>query len=218
MDFVASHQTSLGGKFLSLLPAIMTALVSASLFFFVPASWAALPVAAAVMLGVMMPLGMWMGLSILMNIFFKNEIENNATTIAVMTITTVVGIAVAVLVALFLPFFAPLLVGIILLAIAIVSVSLVNLFFAFIGICAIASMEKIQFGWLTVGCCFPFCFPLHSLFCYSSFVPRKRPCSPYLPSAAVVLRRFLCLPFIASWGEKKKNNYSRRECIDIRRL
>jgi hypothetical protein len=119
---------------LLLLPAIMTILVSASLFFFVPTGWAALPVAVAVMLGVTVPLATWTGLSI-----FENEKTKAKVIITAMSIAILVGIAAAVLSALFLPSFMPLLMGIILSALAIAPVSFFSLGWAIIGICSIVS-------------------------------------------------------------------------------
>ncbi|MDR0428562.1 MAG: hypothetical protein LBG86_00820 [Puniceicoccales bacterium] len=131
-------------EFLALLPAVMTILVSASLFFFVPTNWAALPVAAAVMLGVAIPSATWIRLGVLSNIFSVLEIRNNASIIAAMAITIAIGIAAAVLSALFLPSFAPLLAGIILSALAIVPASFVNLLWATAGICKIVSTTILK--------------------------------------------------------------------------
>jgi hypothetical protein len=132
-DFMKEH------KFLALLPAVVTILVSASLFFFVPTSWAALPVAAAVMLGVAVPSATWMGLSLLSKPFSVFEIKNNISIITAMAIVIAIGIAAAVLSALFLPSFMPLLMGIILSTLAIVPVSFFSLGWAIIGICSIVS-------------------------------------------------------------------------------
>jgi hypothetical protein len=143
---------SFAKKSLILLPAVMTILVSASLFLFVPASWAALPVAAAVMLGVATPLTMWIGLGLLPKFFSVLEIKNNASIIAAMAITIAIGIAVAVLSSLFLPSFMPLLMGIILSALAIAPVSVYNLVFAAGGIHVIASMKKEPPSWIG-NCC-----------------------------------------------------------------
>ncbi|MDR0428728.1 MAG: hypothetical protein LBG86_01685 [Puniceicoccales bacterium] len=143
--------SSLAKKSLLLLSAVMTILVSASLFFFVPTSWAALPVAAAVMLGVATPSAIWMGLELLSGFFPVLEIKNDASIIAAMAITIAIGIAAAVLSSLFLPSFMPLLMGIILSALAIAPVSVYNLAFAADGIYAIASMEEPP-NWIMICC------------------------------------------------------------------
>jgi hypothetical protein len=144
-NFMGEDSPSLGEKFLQLLPAVVTILVSASLFFLVPTSWAALPVAAAVMLGVAVPSATWMGLCLS---YVHSNINLEGKVIATaMSAAIVVGITVAVLGVLFLPLFAPLLAGIVLSALAIVPVSFFSLFPAIMGMCAIVS-EKTDQTWL----------------------------------------------------------------------